>query len=120
ALGKGADRGRHAGGGRDIHAAADHRLDRFRAGLDVEDFEIEPVLLENAAALAELGDARVPGAALRARDLPALFRPPHPAPSPPPPIMLRTAARVVSIAAPVSFVPPVNRGPHMLQRGRRL
>ena len=69
ALGEGADGGRHAGGGRDVHAAADHRLDRFRAGLDVEDFEVEPVLLEDAAALAELGDAGIPGAALGDRDL---------------------------------------------------
>src|SRR5262249_25971369 len=58
-----------------FHAAADHRLDRFRAGLDVEDFEIEPVLLENAAALAEFGDAGVPRAALRDRDFQVLLRP---------------------------------------------
>ena len=43
--------------------------------LDVEDFEIEPVLLEDAAALAELGDAGVPGAALRNRNLQRLLRP---------------------------------------------
>jgi hypothetical protein len=53
-FGEGADRGRDAGGGGDIDAAADQRLDGFRPGLDVEDLEIEPVLLENASALAEL------------------------------------------------------------------
>jgi len=50
------------------------RLDRFGAGLDVKDLEIEPVLLENAAALAELGNAGVPGAALRDCDLQCLLR----------------------------------------------
>src|SRR5262249_6233057 len=74
ALGKGAETGRHAGGGRNVHAAADHRLDRFRAGLHVEDFEVETVLLENAAALPELGDACVPGAALRDRNLQRVLR----------------------------------------------
>jgi hypothetical protein len=59
----------------DIHAAADHRLDRFRAGLDVEDFKIEPVLLEDAAALAEFGDTGVPSAALRDRNFQRFLRP---------------------------------------------
>jgi hypothetical protein len=75
ALGKGADGGRDAGRSRDIHAAADHRLDRFRAGLDVENLEIEPMLLEDAAALAELGDAGVPGTTLRDGDPQRVFRP---------------------------------------------
>ena len=44
-------------------------LDRFRAGLGEQDFELEAVLLENAAALAELGDAGVPRATLRDRHL---------------------------------------------------
>ena len=74
-FGKGADGGRDAGGGRDIHAAADHRLDRFRTGLDVEDLEIEAVLLEDAAALAELGDAGIPSATLRNRHPQRLLRP---------------------------------------------
>src|SRR5262249_40881019 len=47
----------------------------IRAGLDVKDLEVEPVLLENAGALAELGDAGVPGAALRDRDFQGLLRP---------------------------------------------
>src|SRR5437867_12571909 len=70
-----ADGSRDAGRSRDIHAAADHRLDRFRARLDIEDFEIETVLLEDAAALTELGDAGIPGATLRDRYLKSLLRP---------------------------------------------
>jgi len=54
ALREGTDRGRYAGGGCDVDRAADQRLDRFRSGLGVEDFQVEPMLLEDAAALAEL------------------------------------------------------------------
>ena len=68
AFGKGADGGRNAGRGGDIDAAADEGLDRFRSGGGIEDIEIESVLLENAAALAELGKAGVPGAFLRNGD----------------------------------------------------
>ena len=52
-------------GDRNIDAAGDHRLDRFRACRRIEDIEIEAVLLENAAALAEFGNAGIPGAFLR-------------------------------------------------------
>jgi hypothetical protein len=57
----------------DIHAAADHRLLRFRATLGVEDIEREPVPFEDAGLLPELRNPRVPGAALRHRDLEQLL-----------------------------------------------
>jgi hypothetical protein len=42
--------------------------------LDVKDFEIVAVFRENAATLAELGDASIAGAALRDCDLACLLR----------------------------------------------
>ena len=74
ALGKRADGGGHARCGGDIDAAADQGLDRFRAGLREQDFELEAVLLENAAALTEFGDSGVPRATLRDRDFENIFR----------------------------------------------
>ena len=64
-LREGADRRRYARRRGDVHAAADQRLDRFRPGLGIENFQLEPVLLEDAAALAEFGHACIPGTALR-------------------------------------------------------
>src|SRR5712672_2969524 len=57
---EGAEGGRHAGGGRDVDAARDQCLDRFRPGRGIEDFKLQPVLLEDAAAQPELGNAGVP------------------------------------------------------------
>ena len=48
-------------------------LDRFRAGGGIENIEIKPVLLEDAAALAEFGKAGIPGALLRDGDLERVF-----------------------------------------------
>src|SRR5262249_23480595 len=48
--------------------AGDQRLNRFRPCLGVENLEVEPMLLEDAAALTKLGKPGIPGAALRYRD----------------------------------------------------
>src|SRR5262245_19296196 len=47
---------------------------RFGPCLGGEDFQVEPVLLEDAAATAKLGDAGVPGAPLRHRHLEGVLR----------------------------------------------
>ena len=54
-------------GDADVDAARDHRLLRLAAALRPQDLEHEAVLLEDAGALADLGDRRVPVAALARR-----------------------------------------------------
>ena len=54
------DAGRHA----DVDAARQHRLLRLAAALRVQDLEYQAVLLEDAAALADLCDGRIPVAPL--------------------------------------------------------
>src|SRR5262245_50778798 len=51
AFGERAKRSRHPDADGAIHATGDHRLDRFRAALGVEELEREAVLLEDAATL---------------------------------------------------------------------
>ena len=51
------------------------RNDRFRSGLDIENFESKAMLDENAAALAELGHSCIPGATLRDCDFKSILRP---------------------------------------------
>src|SRR5262249_41156409 len=64
----------HAHADPDIHAAGDHRLLGLARALGVEDVERESVLLEDAAALAELRHRGVPQRALADRDLERLLR----------------------------------------------
>lgn len=73
-LGERAEGSGHAGGGRDVHTAGDQRLDRFGPGRRIKDLQLEPVLGKDAAALSELGNAGVPGAALRHRHLEHILR----------------------------------------------
>jgi hypothetical protein len=82
----------------DIHAAPDHGLLRFRAAFGIKDIEGKPVPLEDAAALAELRNASVPGAALRHRDF-------LPIPKP------TSAATTTTIRVARMADPPVSRPP---------
>ena len=59
------DSGRDA----DVDAARDHRLLRFAAALRIQDLEAQSVLFENPSALTDLGDGRIPVAALTGGDL---------------------------------------------------
>src|SRR5262245_38792577 len=49
-----------AGSDAKVDAAGNHRLQGLTATIGVEDIEVEPVLLENARALADVGQAAVP------------------------------------------------------------
>src|SRR5262249_13989874 len=49
-----------AGPDADVDAAGDDRLHRLAAAVGIENLEIEPVLLEDAGALADVGNAAVP------------------------------------------------------------
>ena len=44
-------------------------------GLNVKDIQVQPVLLEDPASLAEVGHPGIPGAALRDRNFEGVFRP---------------------------------------------
>ena len=68
ALRIGAEHAEHAGGRAELDAAGDHRLLGLAAALGIEDVEHDAVLLEDAAALAELGDRGIPQPALADRD----------------------------------------------------
>jgi hypothetical protein len=54
----------NADAGCDVHAAADHRLLGLGAARGEQDFKLQAMPLEDAGALAEFGDARIPQAAL--------------------------------------------------------
>jgi hypothetical protein len=64
ALGVGAHDAERAGGEADVGTARDHGLLRLPAPLGVEQLQLEPVLLEEAGARAELRHGRVPIALL--------------------------------------------------------
>jgi hypothetical protein len=68
ALGKTADGGFDAAAAGDIHAARNHGLMGLRTALGVQDLDREATLGENAGALAEFGDRRIPLPPLRDRD----------------------------------------------------
>src|SRR5215471_3002038 len=74
ALGERAECGRDARSGREVDAAGDQCLDRFGPGRRVENLELQPMLLEDASAQPELGNAGVPRPALRHRELEHVLR----------------------------------------------
>ncbi len=47
----------------------------LRPGLNVKDIQVQPVLFEDPASLAEVGHSGIPGAALRDRNFEGVFRP---------------------------------------------
>jgi hypothetical protein len=69
ALGIGAEHAEKSGGDADLHAVGDHRLLGLAAALRVDDVEREPVLLEDAGVLTEIGDKGLADAARAHRDL---------------------------------------------------
>jgi len=68
ALGVSADRARYADAGCEVQAAANHRLLGLGAARGEQDLKLQAVSLEDAGALAEFGDARIPQATLWNRD----------------------------------------------------
>src|SRR5262249_8345401 len=75
AFGEGAEHAHDADADADVDAAGDHGLLRLAGALGIEQLEREAVLLEDAPAIPDLGDASVPQPALPDREPQRLLRP---------------------------------------------
>ncbi len=75
ALGIASEHGRDADRHRDIDRSADDCAERLGAAADEQQVDVDAVLLEDAGAVADLGDGGVPCAALRHRHLQGILRP---------------------------------------------
>jgi hypothetical protein len=74
ALGEGAEGVEGADPGADVGAAGDHRLLRLARARSVENFQLEPMLLEEAGILPELGERVLPGAGQAPGNLQPILR----------------------------------------------